>query len=213
MKNFASDEEKFDFIYSIVQKITDAVTEKGAYCFDVVIEDKKIGAKDIYTGKAFSLDGTDFYGFTYGGDYETLESIPQSLKSAIFAGSYVDEKGLSLNFLPYHYINLGSPNTNFAMNVTNRPGKKSLYGKKQYNNVKATVIPYIENDVGKMVSLYLDMLAQITSEYIDKAVLIAEKAESQDENIALINKLYEQFKGIPIPSCFTEDGAVPKTKI
>ncbi len=207
--------EKEGFIYNFINEIADALATQGAIFYDIVIEDLLGGMVYKYHGKAFSIDGTNFFGFTYNDDKvpEMLAQHGVIVADKAFAGSYVQGKGLSVYLLPQMNYLLKKDNVDLSLNATNRPGRSKLHGKFWIDAARVDIKPETgEVSAETHLDPFIDYVAYMTNFYPDKAYALAAKGLSQEENVALIEKLYPKLQDAPILSVFADDGETPKTK-
>lgn len=207
------EEQKLNIVMNVVETITNNINYSGALCYDVVIDENLYGNKSHLEGKAFSTDGINIFGYTK--DPYNMSSVGAdfvSLGNRIFAGTYVPGKGMSILLLPLYQPFLGEDDLDFNLNATTRKDN-NLHGKYDAGLVRVNIKEDEQPTLETTVTPFIEMLAQVTSVCLDKAVEVSLKQIRKDENIALIDKIYEQFKDIPIPACFADDGAAPKTKM
>lgn len=214
MEHELKDFEKINIVYGFIDKITNDLAEAGAIFYDVVIEETIFGEVFRYPGKAFSIDGKNIFGFTYDENNKKFRKDGSIIANRAFAGSYVEGKGLTAFLLPNINFYLSRDNIDLTINATNRPDRTKLHGKFWCNFVRVDIKPETEEISAEThLNPFIDHMASMVNVYTDKSYELALKGLSQEENLALIDKIYEQFKDIPIPSCFADDGTGPKTKI
>ena len=203
MSNLTSEQKK-DFISFAVVDLLGQATN-GALLFDVAFDENFEGKMSHVEGKAFTTDGINFYGYM---EDEKYPASFASLNNRIFAGTYVDGKGMSVLMLPYNDILLKMSNRNLTLTATNRGNDEYMHGKSVFGLTRAKA-DLIENstgdDVTKVMGKFVEMLAHMTREYPDKSYDLIQNG--YNVNIPYIEMVYDKFKNIPIPKCFADDGA------
>ncbi len=203
-------------IYRFIDKITNDIAEEGANFFDVVIEEFVGGRIYKHHGKAFSTNGNNFFGFAYDDDNKAKQDLAQHgviVANSVFAGSYVHGKGLSIYFLQNNEAYLNSGVNDFSLNATHRPGRRKLHGKFWSFSSRVDIKPESgEITAETHLDPFIDLMAVLVHVYTDKTYALAAKGLSQEENVALIEKLYPKLQDAPILSVFADDGETPKTK-
>lgn len=207
------EEQNMNIIINVVNAVTNDAYNNGVFSYDVVFDENLYGHKTHLEGVAFSTDGKNIFGCVRDPLNYSEENGFTSLKNRIFAGSYVPDKGMSILFLPLYSPFLDNKNCDFNLNATVRNADGRLHGKYDVGLVRVDINRNDNMPQNQALSYYIEMLAQLAAEYSNRAVEVSLKALYQDENVAMIDKIYEQFKDIPIPSCFNDDGNAPKTKI
>ena len=203
MSNLTS-EQKIDFISFAVVDLLGQATN-GALLFDVAFDESIFGQMEHVEGKAFTTDGINFFGYIEDKKYPANFS---SLNNRIFAGTYVDGKGMSVLMLPNNETLLKNSNRNLTLTATNRENDDYMHGKSIFGVTRAKA-DLIENstgdDVTKVMGKFVEMLAHMTREYPDKTCDLIQNG--YNVNIPYIEMVYDKFKNIPIPKCFADDGA------
>ena len=204
------EEQNQELVLNFVNAITNDAYYSGILSYDVIFDENLYGHKTHLEGLAFSTNGKNIFGCII--DPENYNDFT-SMNNRIFAGTYTPDKGMSILFLPLFEPFLQMNDCDFNLNATTRNVDNRLHGKYDAGLVRIDIKRNDNLTQDQVISPYIEMLALLTARYSNKAVELVLKSVKQNENIALIDKIYEQFKDIPIPACFADDGAAPKTKM
>ena len=204
------EEQNQELVLNFVNAITNDAYCNGVLSYDIVFDENLYGHKTHLEGVAFSTNGKNIFGCIR--DPENYDDFT-SINNRIFAGTYTPDKGMSILFLPLYQPFLDNNHCDFNLNATIRDVDNRLHGKYDAGLVRVDIKRNDNLTQDQVISPYIEMLALLTAGYSNKAVELLLKCVMQNENLALIDKIYEQFKDIPIPSCFNDDGNAPKTKI
>ena len=103
----------FDIVYETVDALTMEALDKGIVCYDVSFEEIDNGKNVQSSGKAFSIDGLNFFGFTQN-EPEVLSQAKKMdySKERVFAGSHIEGKGLSVVVMPFDKLYIQSNKRN-----------------------------------------------------------------------------------------------------
>ena len=197
-------EQKKDYLKLAVVDLLGQATN-GALLFDVAFDECFDGEITHSDGKAFTTDGINFFGYIdkEGPSHRNFEYSDDRL----FAGTYVDGKGMSISMLPFSDILLEIASF-LDLTATNKPNNEYMHGKSPMGETRVKA-DFLENatekDVSEVMGTFVEMLAHMTREYPDLAYDMIQKGQRCD--IPYIEMIYDKFKDIPVPKCFADDGA------
>lgn len=207
MKNEIFEYGNFDLVYETVDALTIEALNKGVVCYDVTFEETINGEKVLSNGKAFSINGVDFFGFTHDEPVDFSKGRDTNYsKEKVFAGSHIADKGFSVVVLPSDKLYMQSNMQDFELNGVYKAENQSFIGKFMDKPVKVAIKQSGEESSEQVLIDYFDMLAIITKNHPNKALLMIEKIISQTENVEAINSAYENGKNKPAPSGLSGDG-------
>ena len=196
----------FDIVYETVDALTMEALDKDIVCYDVSFEEIVNGENVPSSGKAFSIDGLNFFGFTHN-DAETSLKTKRAdySKDRVFAGSYIQDKGLSIVVMPLDKLHMQSNMQDFEFNGVYKAESQNVYGEFMGKPVKIVLNQNKDQNSEQILIDYFDMLAIITKNHPNKALLIVEKILSQDSNVEIINRTVEEDKSKSISEIFESE--------
>ncbi len=204
--------EKLGIIDNLLENIVFDIGHKGAKFYNITIEEELVDGISSHTGKAFSTDGVNIFGFTYDDNGER-----SGIVSRLLSGTYIKDKGVSLYTIPFDAFFIQNNIMDTVVDATHRPDYTKMHGRFWNTLARVTITP--ETDViaaETHVQPFIDccnLWKDMDDEFTDRFMSLTTKAYQQDMNIAFINKLYDFAKDMPIPACFADDGVAPKTKM
>ena len=202
MSNLTS-EQKIECLKLAVVDLLGQATN-GAFIFDVAFDENFEGKTTHSDGKAFTTDGINFFGYIdkEGPSHRNFNFSNDRL----FAGTYVDGKGMSISMLPFSDILLEFADY-LVLTATNKPNNEYMHGKSPMGETRVKA-DFLENatekDVSEVMGTFVEMFAHMTREYPDLAYDMFQKGLLHD--IPYIEMAYDKFKNRPIPKCFADDG-------
>lgn len=209
----SQEERDIELLMSFVRLVTADMYFNGSRRYNIVFDENQGGLSTRLEGLAFSTNGENFFGYVLDKSTKSNAIDFYSYENKVFAGTYIPNKGLSIIFLPLSDPFLNIKGGDFNLNATTRNADNQLHGRYDLGLVRVNITRNDNLNQEQIVRSFIDVLGQLTARYLDKAVELTYKALEQEDNIKLIDKIYEQFKDIPIPACFADDGASPKTKM
>ena len=196
----------FDIVYETVDALTMEALDKDIVCYDVSFEEIDNGENVKSKGKAFSIDGLNFFGFTQDEIDTSLKSKKADYsKDRVFAGSYIQNKGLSIVVMPLDKLHMQSNMQDFELNGVYKAENQSTYGEFMGKPVKIILNQNKDQNSEQILIDFFDMLAIITKNHPNKALLIVEKTLSQDSNVEIINRAVEENKSKAISEIFESE--------
>lgn len=212
MENKLSTSDKLQIINNLLENIIFTVTNKGAMFYNIVIEEELNVGTSKHIGKAFSTDGVNLFGFTYSQSEANGGAI-----SRIFSGTYLKDKGISLYTIPLDKFFIDNNIMDADLDAICVPDYTKMHGRFWNCCARVDVVPEVEEITAeKHIQPFIDTFniwKDLDDNFTDRFLSLTTKAYQQDMNVAFIHKLNTIAKDIPIPSCFSDDGNAPKTKI
>ena len=202
------DFDKLKLIRNCLNKMKHDLAQNGAEFFNITIEDQFNGEINSHSGKAFSTDGKNIYGFTYDDGNPFKFFI-----SRLFAGTYVKDKGISLYIVPFDDFFMQEKITDTSLDASFRPNHTKMHGMFWNDLARVDVTPEtgkvsVETHLKPFVDNW-EFWKSVDEVYIDRFVALASKVDSQDANADFIEKLYEATKNENVPECFADDDSAP----
>lgn len=206
-----STKDKLQIIDDLLKTILYYSQIRDLKFYNITLEEQLVNGIGVHSGKAFSTDGSNIFGFTVN------DIDPEKRISRIFAGTYVEGKGVTLYAVPIEKFFIQENIMDIDIDATNRPGHTKMHGRFWRACARVGITPensgnLYESHIQPFINscnLWKDMDEKFTERFL----LMTTKAYQQEMNKSLIDKFSEFAKDIPIPPCFADDGADPKTKI
>lgn len=204
-----TESEKLDVIRDCLINMKHNLAEKGAKFFNITIKEQYSDGMGSHSGKAFSTDGKNFYGFAFDDNNPFKFYI-----SRMFIGTYIKDKGIILNIIPFDEAFMREQIVDMPLTASARTGIDKMYGHFMNIPVSVEVLPETEKiSVETHLKPFVDnweFWKSIDDIYLNRFFMSSLKADMSDYDKMNIEKSFELEKNAPIPEGFEDDGSAPE---